>query len=103
MYLSGLRYDLKTAHLFQAGAPDWLYQAPLREVITPEIVLGVKPMVDQLRDLLQTGLTQTLNPTVSMQGTVTSTSGIAVFADVDALHVRAVSDGMLTVMVGRKP
>ena len=101
VYLSGLRYDLKTAHLLQAGAPDWLYQAPLREMITPEIMLGVKPMVDQWRDLLQTGLNRTLNPTVSLQGTVTSVSGIAVFADGDALHVHAVSDGTLSVTTNR--
>lgn len=103
VYLSGLRYDLKTAHLLQAGAPDWLYHAPLREVITPEIMFGVKPMVDQLRDLLQTGLNRPLNSTVSLKGTVTSMSGIAVFADVDALHVRAVSDGTLSVTVNNRP
>ena len=103
VYLGGLRYDLKTAQLFQAGAPDWLYHAPLREVITPEIMLGVKPMVDQWRDLLQTGLNRTLSPIVSMQGTVTSMPGIAVFADVDALHVHAVSDGTLSVTVDRTP
>ncbi|MGE0645300.1 MAG: DUF4403 family protein [Nitrospira sp.] len=103
VYISGLRYDLKTAQLFQAGAPDWLHHAPLREVLTPEIMLGVKPMVDQWRDLLQTGLNRTLSPMVSMEGTVTSMSGIAVFADTDALHVHAVSDGTLNVMVGNEP
>lgn len=103
IHLSGLRYDLKTAHLLQAGAPDWLYHAPLREVITPEIMFGARPMIDQLRDLLQTGLNRTLSPTVSIQGTVTSMSGIAVFADTDALHVQAVSDGTLAVTVNNKP
>jgi len=103
VHLSGLRYDPKTTHLLQTGAPDWLYHAPLREVITPEIMFGAKPMIDQLRDLLQTGLNRTLSPTVSMQGTVTSMQGIAVFADVDALRVRAMSDGTLTVTVDSKP
>ncbi|MDR4470619.1 MAG: DUF4403 family protein [Nitrospira sp.] len=103
VYLSGLRYDLKTAQLLQDGAPDWLHHAPLREVITPEIMFGVQPMVDHWRDLLQTGLNRTLNPTISLQGTVTSMSGIAVLADVDALHVHAVSDGILNVMTDSEP
>lgn len=103
VYLSGLRYDLKTAQLLQDGAPDWLHHAPLREVITPEIMFGVKPMVDHWRDLLQTGLNRTLNPTVSLQGAVTSMAGIAVFADTDALHVHAVSDGILNVMADSEP
>jgi hypothetical protein len=103
VYLSGLRYDRKTAHLLQSAAPDWLYHAPLREVITPEIVLGVKPMIDQLHHLLKTGLNRALSPTVSMQGAVTSMSGIAVFADVDALSVRAMSNGTLTVTVDNNP
>jgi len=103
VFLSGLRYDLKTAHLLQTAVPDWFYHAPLREAITPEIVLGVTQMTDRLRDLLQTGLNRTLSPSVSMQGTVTSMQGVAVFADVDGLHVRAMSDGTLNVTAGSKP
>ncbi|NGZ04533.1 MAG: hypothetical protein CV090_15950 [Nitrospira sp. WS238] len=103
VYLGGLRYDPATTHLLQTTAPDWLYHAPLLESITPEVVLGVTPKIDQLRDLLQTGLNRTLSPTVSMQGTVTSMQGIAVFADVDALHVRAMGDGALTVTGDGKP
>jgi hypothetical protein len=103
VYLSGLRYDLGTTHLLQTTAPDWFNDAPLREAITPEIVLGVTPMIERIRDSLRTGLNRTLTPTVSMQGTVTSMQGIAVFADVDALYVRAMSNGTLTVTVGSKP
>lgn len=103
IYLSGLRYDLKTAHLLQSAAPDWLYHAPLREVITPEVVFGVTPMTDRLRDLLKAGLNRTVNPTISMQGTVTSMQGIAVFADVDTLSVRAMSNGTLTVTIDGMP
>ncbi|MBX3302388.1 MAG: DUF4403 family protein [Nitrospira sp.] len=103
VYLSGLRYDLKTAHLLQSTAPDWLYHAPLREAITPEIVLGVTPIIDRLHDLLKTGLNRTLSPIVSMQGAVTSMPGIAVFADMDALSIRAMSNGTLTVTVDGTP
>lgn len=60
-------------------------------------------MIDHWRDLLQTGLNRTLNPTISLQGMVTSMSGIAVFADVDALHVRALSERALTVTAGSTP
>jgi hypothetical protein len=103
MYLSGLRYDLKTTHLLQSAAPDWLYHAPLREAIAPEVVFGVTPATDRLRDLLKTGLNRALSPTVSMQGVVTSMPAIAVFADTDALSVRAMSNGTLTVTVGGTP
>ena len=103
VYLGGLRYDPATTHLLQTTAPDWLYHAPLLETITHEIVLGVTPKIDQLRDLLKTGLNRTLSPNVSMQGTVTTMQGIAVFAGADALHVRAMSDGALTVMGDGKP
>lgn len=103
VFLSGLRYDSKTTHLLQTAVPDWFYHAPLREAITPELVLGVTPMTDRVHNLLKTGLNRTLSPTVSMQGTVTSMQGVAVFADVDALRVRAMSDGMLTVTVNSHP
>lgn len=103
VYLSGLRYDLKSAHLLQTGAPEWFYHAPLREVLTPEIMLGVRATIDQLRHLLQTGLNRRLTPTVSMRGTVTSVAGVAVFAERDALHVRALSEGALTVTAGNTP
>jgi predicted anti-sigma-YlaC factor YlaD len=103
VYLSGLRYDPGTTHLLQTTAPDWFNDALLRESIAPEVVLGVTPMIDRIRDSLRSGLNRTLTPTVSMQGTVTSMQGIAVFADVDALHVRAMSEGTLTVTVDSKP
>ena len=100
VYLSGLRYDLGTTHLLQKTAPHWFNDAPLQETIAPDIALGVTPMLDRIRDSLRTGLNRTLTPTVSMQGTVTSMQGIAVFAERDALHVHAMSDGTLNVMVG---
>ena len=101
--LGGLRYDPATTHLLQTTAPDWLYHAPLRETIAPEIVFGVTPMIDRLRDLLKVGLNRTLSPSISIQGTVTSMQGVAVFADADALQVRAMSEGTLNVAVGSKP
>lgn len=100
LYLSGLRYDPGTTHLLQTTAPDWFNNVALREAITPEIALGVTPMIDRIRDSLRTGLNRTLTPTVSIQGTVTSMQGIAVFADIDALYVRAMSNGTLTVLAG---
>lgn len=103
LYLSGLRYDRGTTHLLQKTAPHWFNDAPLQETIAPDIALGVTPMIDRLRDSLRTGLNRTLTPTVSMQGTVTSMQGIAVFAERDALHVRAMSDGTLNVMVNSEP
>ncbi|MDH4084831.1 MAG: DUF4403 family protein [Nitrospira sp.] len=103
VFLSGLRYDAKTTHLLQTAVPDWFYHAPLREAITPELVFGVTPMTDRVRDLLKTGLNRTLSPTVSIQGTVTSMQGVAVFANVDTLRVRTMSDGTLNVTVDNKP
>lgn len=103
VYFSGLRYDLKTAQLLHTRAPDWFNDAPLRESITPEIVLSVTSVTDRVGDLLKTGLNRTLSPTVSMQGTVTSVSGIAVFAEKDALQIRVLSEGSLSVTAGRTP
>ncbi|MBX3327667.1 MAG: DUF4403 family protein [Nitrospira sp.] len=103
VYLSGLRYDLGTTHLLQTTAPAWFNNAPLRETLAPEIVLGVTPMIDRIRDSLRTGLNRTLTPTVSIQGTVTSMQGIAVFADVDALYVRTMSNGTLHVIASSEP
>ena len=103
VYLSGLRYDLGTTHLLQTTAPAWFNNAPLRETLAPEIVLGVTPMIDRIRDSLKTGLNRTLTPTVSMQGTVTSMQGIAVFADIDVLHIRAMSNGALNVIASNEP
>ncbi|MDF0672948.1 MAG: DUF4403 family protein [Nitrospira sp.] len=103
VYLSGLRYDLGTTQLLQTSAPAWFNDVPLRETITPEIALGVTPMIDRIRDSLRTGLNRTLTPTVSMQGTVTSMQGIAVFADIDVLHVRAMSNGTLNVIASNEP
>lgn len=99
VYLGGLRYDPATTKLLQTSAPDWLYHAPLRESIAPEIVLGMTPMIDQLRDVLRAGLNRTLTPTVSIQGTVASMRGVAVVADADAIRVQTISDGTLTVTV----
>ncbi|HBR51495.1 MAG TPA: hypothetical protein DEA71_15590 [Nitrospira sp.] len=103
VYLSGLRYDRGTTHLLQTTAPDWFTGAPFQETLAPEIALGVTPMIDRIRDSLRTGLNRTLTPTVSIQGTVTSMQGIAVFADVDALYVRAMSSGTLNVIAGSEP
>lgn len=103
VYLSGLRYDRGTTHLLQTTAPDWFNGTPLQESITPEIVLGVSPMIDRIRDSLKAGINQTLTSTVSMQGTVTSMQGIAVFADVDAIYVRTMSNGTLNVSANSKP
>jgi hypothetical protein len=103
VYLSGLRYDLGTTHLLQTTAPDWFNNTPLRETIAPEIVVGVTPMIDRIRDSLRTGLNRTLTPTVSMQGTVTSMQGLTVFADLDALYVRTMSTGTLNVIASSEP
>lgn len=96
---SSLRYDPATENLLQ-GAPNWFNRSALRELIASEALLEATPAIDRLRDLLTIGLNRTLSPAVSMRGTVASVQGIGVFADVNALYVRVMSDGTasLTVM-----
>jgi hypothetical protein len=96
--LSGLRYDLQTEALLQKTVA-WLDLSTFRDLITSESILGVTTATDRVRALLATTLNRALSPSVSMHGTVESVQGIGVFADVNALHVRTMSDGTLGLTV----
>jgi Domain of unknown function (DUF4403) len=102
VYISDLQYDRATANLLQTKAA-WLYRTTLRELIASEAVMGVTPATDRLREVLTKALNRTVSPTVSMQGTIQTVQGISVFADVNALHVRTMSDGTLTITATGKP
>jgi hypothetical protein len=96
--LSGLRYDLQTEALLQKTVA-WLDLSTFRDLITSESILGVTTATDRVRALLATTLNRAFSPSVSMHGTVESVQGIGVFADVNALHVRTMSDGTLGLTV----
>ncbi len=97
-----LRYDLATETLIQKTIP-WLDFSTFRDLIASESVLGVTAATDRVRGLLATTLNRALSPSVSMHGTVESVQGIGAFADVNALHVRTMSDGTLGLTVTDKP
>ncbi|MFO0697723.1 MAG: DUF4403 family protein [Nitrospira sp.] len=96
--LSGLRYDLATESLLQKTV-DWLDLSIFRDLIASETVFGVRAATDRIGALLAAGMNRTLNPSISMHGTVGTVQGIGVFADVKALHVRTMSDGTLGLTV----
>ncbi len=100
--LGGLRYDGETEALLQKTV-DWLDLSTFRDLIASESVFGVAAATDRARGLLATTLNRALSPSVSMHGTVESVQGIGVFADVNALHIRTVSDGTLGLTVTDKP
>jgi hypothetical protein len=100
--LGGLRYDLETEALVQTTAA-WLDLPTLRDLVASESILGVTPATDRVRGLLATTMNRALSPSVAMHGTVESVQGIGVFADVNALHIRTMSDGTLGLTVAEKP
>lgn len=101
VHISGIRYDSATEKLLLKNA-GWIYRSEFREFIASQAFLAVTPAIDRLRNLLTTGLNRSVNPAISMHGTVASVQGIGVFADVDALYVRAMSDGTLSLKVADK-
>jgi hypothetical protein len=101
VHISGIRYDAATEKLLLKNA-DWLYRSEFREFIASRAFLAVTPALDRLSNLLTTGLNRSVNPAISMHGTVASVQGIGVFADVNALYVRALSDGALSLKVADK-
>ncbi|MBX3349549.1 MAG: DUF4403 family protein [Nitrospira sp.] len=100
--IGGLRYDIETEAILQKTA-TWLDLSTFRDLIASESILGVTAATDRVRSLLATTLNRTLSPSVSMHGTVESVQGIGVFADVNALHIRTMSDGTLGLAVTDKP
>jgi hypothetical protein len=67
-----------------------------------ETVLGVTPAIERMRDLVTKALNRELSPSITTHGTVTSVQGIGVFADVNALHVRMMTDGSLSLKADGK-
>jgi len=101
LHISGIHYDSATEKLLLKKA-DWIHGSAFRDFISSEAVLGVGPAIDRLRGLFTTALNRSVTPTISMYGTVAAVQGIGVFADVNALYVRAMSDGTLSVKVTDK-
>ncbi|MBX3329405.1 MAG: DUF4403 family protein [Nitrospira sp.] len=100
--IGGLRLDLDSEQLLVKSGPDWLARSTIRELVMSEAVLGVSPASDRMRDLVTKALNRELSPTITTNGTVTSVQGIGVFADVNALYVRVMSDGSLNLKVDGK-
>lgn len=100
--IAGLRIDLDSEELLQKSGPGWLATSSIRELIMGEAVLGLTPATDRMRDLVTKALSRELSPTITTHGTVTSVQGIGVFADVNALYVRVMSDGSLNLKVDGK-
>ncbi len=98
VHIGGIRYDSATEKLLLKKA-DWIHGSAFRDFISSEAVLGVGPAIDRLRGLFTAALNRSINPTISMHGTVSSVQGVGVFADVNALYVRAMSDGALNLKV----
>jgi len=96
IYIGNLHYDHETARLLQNSA-EWLYQSNFREFIAAETVLGVTAATTHVRKLLAPVLNRRLSQTIMMEGQMTSVQGIGVFADVNALSVRAIAEGSLNL------
>lgn len=101
--IGGLRLDHDSEQFLAKSGPDWLAHSSMRELVMGETVLGVTSATDRMRDLLRMTLNRTINQTLSLQGTVVSVQGIGVFADVNSLYVRVMSDGSLNLKVEGKP
>ncbi|MDC8447798.1 MAG: DUF4403 family protein [Nitrospira sp.] len=103
VHIGSLRLDLDSEQFLQKSGPGWLVRSSVRDIVMGEVVLGVTPAIDRMRDLVTKALNRELSPTITTHGTVTSVQGIGVFADVNALYVRVMSDGSLTLKVDGKP
>ncbi|MBH0202589.1 MAG: DUF4403 family protein [Nitrospira sp.] len=101
--IGGLRLDHDSEQFLAKSGPDWLAHSSIRELVMSETVLGVSPATDRLRDLLRTALNRSVRQALSLHGTVASVQGIGVFADVNSLYVRVMSDGTLTLKGDGKP
>ena len=101
--IGGLRLDHDSEQLLQKEGPDWLYHSSIRDLIATETVFGVTSATDRMRNLLTKAFDRTLSPAITMQGSPSSVQGIGVFADVNSLYVRVMSDGSLNLKVEGKP
>lgn len=100
--ISGLRLDLDSEQFLRKNGPAWLIGSSIRELVMTEAVLGVNPAIDRMRDLLTKTLNRPLSSTLTTQGNTASVRGIGVFADVNTLYVRVMSDGSLNLKVDGK-
>jgi len=101
--IGGLRLDHDSEQFLAKSGPDWLAHSSIRELVMGETVLGVTSATDRMRDLLRMAVNRSINQTLSLHGTVASVQGIGVFADVNSLYVRVMSDGSLNLKVEGKP
>lgn len=100
--ISGLRLDLDSEQLLQKSGPDWLARSSIRELVMGEAVLGVTAATNRMRDLVTKALNREVSPAITTHGTVTSVQGIGVFADMNALYIRVMSDGSLNLRIDGK-
>jgi hypothetical protein len=100
--IGGLRLDHDSEQFLAKSGPDWLARSSIRELVMGEAVLGVTPAIDRMRALLTKALNRTLSSTVTTHGNIAAVQGIGVFADVNALYVRVMSDGTLNLKVNGK-
>jgi hypothetical protein len=100
--IGGLRLDFDSEQLLAKSGPNWLAHSSIREVVMGEAVLGVTPAIDRMRNLITKTLNRELSPTITTQGTVAAVQGIGVFADVNTLYVRVMSDGSLNLKADGK-
>ncbi|HSA86765.1 MAG TPA: DUF4403 family protein [Nitrospira sp.] len=100
--IGGLRLDQDSEQVLAKSGPHWLTHSSVRELVMGETVLGVTPAIERMRDLVTKALNRELSPTITTHGTVTSVQGIGVFADVNALHVRMMTDGSLSLKADGK-
>jgi len=98
IYISDLRYDLATGTALEKSA-EWLYQSNFREFISTESVLGTTVAINDVRDLLMPVMNRRLSQTIIMEGRMALIQGISVFADVNALSIRSMAEGTLSLRV----
>ena len=100
--IGGLRLDQDSEQLLAKSGPHWLARSSVIELVMDEVVLGVSPAIDRMRSLVTKAMNRELSPAITTHGTVTSVQGIGVFADMNALYVRMMTDGSLSLKVDGK-
>lgn len=98
IYISDLRYDHESGSRLKKSA-EWLYNSRLRQFLSSETVFGVTAATKKVQSLLAPALMRRMSQTVTMDGRMTSVQGIGVFADSDALSVRSIAEGTLSLTI----
>ena len=99
VFIGDLRWDSATEKVL-LGVASWLHNASFRELVGDQAVFGVTSSTDRIKSLLTAALNRPLSPTVSLRSTMASVQGINVFAAADGLHVQAMSEGTVSVVLG---